>query len=74
MSKTVLITGSSRGIGKATAITLAKAGYDIVLHCSHDVTRLENLKKEIENYDVKCRALAFDIKIEKKPKKYFLTI
>lgn len=72
MSKTVLITGSSRGIGKATAITLAKAGYDIVLHCSHDVTQLENLKKEIENYDVKCRALAFDIKNRKETKKILL--
>ena len=72
MSKTVLITGSSRGIGKATAITLAKAGYDIVLHCSHDVTRLENLKKEIENYDVKCRALAFDIKNRKETEKILL--
>ena len=72
MSKTVLITGSSRGIGKATAITLAKAGYGIVLHCSHDVTRLENLKKEIENYDVKCRTLAFDIKNRKETEKILL--
>lgn len=72
MSKTVLITGSSRGIGKATAITLAKAGYDIVLHCSHDVARLENLKKEIENYDVKCRALTFDIKNRKETEKILL--
>lgn len=72
MSKTVLITGSSRGIGKATAITLAKAGYGIVLHCSHDVTRLENLKKEIENYDVKCRALTFDIKNRKETEKILL--
>lgn len=72
MSKTVLITGSSRGIGKATAITLAKAGYGIVLHCSHDVTRLENLKKEIGNYDVKCRALTFDIKNRKETEKILL--
>ena len=62
MSKWVLVTGASRGIGKETALYLASCGYNIVLHCSHDVTRLDNLKKEIESKAVQARALAFDIK------------
>ncbi len=62
MNKSVLVTGSSRGIGRAIALTLAGSGYDIVLHCSNDVTRLDNLKSEIETLGVGCRALAFDIK------------
>ena len=62
MAKTVLITGSSRGIGKAIAITLANAGHNIVLHCSKDISRLDNLKNEIQKLGVNCRALAFDIK------------
>ena len=60
--KWILITGSSRGIGKASAIYLAKNGFNIVLHCSKNAERLEDLKKEILDLGVKARTLAFDVK------------
>lgn len=60
MAKTILITGSSRGIGKATALYLANNGYNIVLHCSKNVERLDDLKNEITSKGVNCRTLAFD--------------
>lgn len=62
MAKTVLITGSSRGIGKSIALSLAKSGFDIVLHCSNNISKLDSLKTEIEALGQKCRTLAFDIK------------
>ena len=61
MCKTVLITGSSRGIGKETALYLAKNGYDIVLHCNKNIEKLEILKQEIEALKVNVRILQFDI-------------
>ncbi len=60
MNKQVLITGSSRGIGKETALYLARNGYNIVLHCSKDAGRLKSLETEIANLGVKVRSLAFD--------------
>lgn len=61
MSKTVLITGASRGIGKATALYLAESGYDLVIHCNKNIEKLQELQKEIEKIGINTRTLQFDI-------------
>ena len=49
MNKTVLITGASRGIGKAIAHKFAKEGVSIIINCSKSTEDLMNLKQELEN-------------------------
>ena len=44
--KTVLVTGSSRGIGKAIAVKYAKKGYNVVINCLRNKELLDNVKKE----------------------------
>ena len=61
MNKTVLITGSSRGIGRETALYLANKGYDIVLHCHSNIQKAEETAKEIELSGQKARILQFNI-------------
>lgn len=46
--KTVLITGASRGIGKAIAYEFARNGYDLYLTCKNNFNLLKNLKTELE--------------------------
>ena len=60
-AKTIFITGSSRGIGKAAALRLARDGYDIVLHCRSAIAEAEAVKKEIEELGRNARILQFDI-------------
>ncbi len=62
MAKEVLITGSSRGIGKACAIYLAKNGFDIVLHCNKNISKAEEVLAEIKEIGVNGRILQFDVK------------
>lgn len=62
MAKEVLITGSSRGIGKACAIYLAKNGFDIVLHCNKNISKAEEVLTGIKEIGVNGRILQFDIK------------
>lgn len=60
MEKQILITGSSRGIGKETAIYLAKNGFDIVLHCNKNIQKAEEVLNEVKSFGVKGRILQFD--------------
>lgn len=59
--KTVLITGSSRGIGKAIAVKYAKKGYNVVINCVKNEELLEKVKKEIESYQVSCLSFVGDV-------------
>jgi 3-oxoacyl-[acyl-carrier protein] reductase len=60
--ETVLVTGASRGIGRAVACRLARAGYDLVLHCRHRLELLEALAEELRRqYAIQIRLLQFDL-------------
>ena len=59
--KTVLITGSSRGIGKAIAIKYAKKGYNVVINCKTNEDLLQKVKHEIESYQTNCLAFTGDV-------------
>lgn len=59
--KTVLVTGSSRGIGKAIALKFAAEGYHIIINCVNNRQLLLETKKEIEQYGVSCLAFVGDM-------------
>ena len=59
--KTVLITGSSRGIGHACAIAFAKAGYHIFLNCNHSIEKLNETAQKILSLGGTCTLLPGDV-------------
>ncbi len=61
MTKTVLVTGSSRGIGRAIALGLAQDGFDIVVHYRDSVEQAEQVKNEIRALGRDVRLLRFDV-------------
>lgn len=61
MSKTAIITGASRGIGKACSLELAKHFDNIVINSYSHKSDLEQTKREIENMGTKCFAFTGDI-------------
>lgn len=60
MNKTALVTGASSGIGKATAIGLADAGFNLVI-CGRRKEALEELKAQLQE-KVQVHILVFDVR------------
>ncbi len=65
--KTALVTGASRGIGKAIAEELARNGYDLFLTCHKNEAMLLDVKHTLEEaYGIHCRAYCFSVCDEEK--------
>jgi 3-oxoacyl-[acyl-carrier protein] reductase len=61
MPETILVTGSSRGIGRAIALRLARAGYELALHCRSRRDEADAVAAEIAALGRRSRVLQFDI-------------
>ena len=59
--KLALVTGGSRGIGKACALKLAEAGYDVVINYAGNVEAANKTVEEIKALGVEAEAYKFDV-------------
>jgi len=56
-----LVTGASKGIGAATAVALAGAGHDLLLHYGRDAAGAEATAKACEGHGVQTRLVGADL-------------
>ena len=59
--RVALVTGATRGIGKEIALELAQNGLDIAINYRSMQEGIEDLKKEIEAYGVRCEFVGADV-------------
>ena len=69
MNKVVLVTGSSRGIGKSTIIEFAKNGYNVVINYVESKKAVDELKLYVEKqFKVKALTIKADVSSENQVK------
>jgi NAD(P)-dependent dehydrogenase (short-subunit alcohol dehydrogenase family) len=61
MDKVAFVTGASRGLGKGFALTLARAGYDLIIS-ARDAADCEATEKEILALGRKCLSVSLDVR------------
>jgi NAD(P)-dependent dehydrogenase (short-subunit alcohol dehydrogenase family) len=59
--KTALVTGASRGIGRASALSLAKAGAEVLVHYSSSRAEAETVVNDIRGFGGRADAVAADL-------------
>ena len=64
MTKVVLITGASRGVGAASAVLFSKFGFDVILNCSSTKNDAEEVAKECSLNGVRTLVIEKDISDE----------
>lgn len=67
-NKVALITGSSKGIGRAIAINLAKKNCDVIIHYNNSYEEALITKEQCEKYNVKTLLVKADISSEEEIK------
>ena len=70
--KTAVITGSSRGIGKAIAEEFAKNGYYVILNASKSADELNEAYEEFLSKGYSCEAVLADVSDYEECKKLFI--
>ena len=59
--RTALVTGASRGIGRATAVALATAGADVALAYGSGIKEVERVSSEVREHGARAVVLAADL-------------
>lgn len=72
--KNVLVTGSSRGIGRACALAFAKAGYHVFINCRTGLAKLDTLEQEILEAGGSCTQVPGDVSDPDTVRSIFRTI
>ena len=63
-ARVVLITGSSRGIGAATAVYFARQGYDVCINYKTDLVKAEQVADKIRRFGVRAELVKADVSQE----------
>jgi 3-oxoacyl-[acyl-carrier protein] reductase len=72
--KIALVTGSSRGIGRATAIRLAQSGADIVINYRSNAGAAEDVRASIEALGRRCITVQADVSHEEDVSRLFAEV
>ena len=69
-----LVTGASRGIGRAIALELGRSGYDVAINYNRSKEGAESLCEEIKAFDVNAKIFQADVSVQEEAARLFSEI